>query len=210
MDANRLGAGLYSPGDIVRIAKVRPQVFQAWIKAGLLIPTVRITAGKRAQNVYSYRDLLLIRLIVRLREKGFPVGKIKRALDNIVAAAGGDPGAWLESSIYADKDLIAAILPGSPAGAPFSASQGPQTLAVALFPELVEELETDLVPKRFQQVKIDPEILAGAPVLAGTRVPTQAVLLTRRSGQDPREAYPALTEEQVEAAIAYEEFLEQA
>ena len=112
MDANRLGAGLYSPGDIVRIAKVRPQVFQAWIKAGLLIPTVRITAGKRAQNVYSYRDLLLIRLIVRLREKGFPVGKIKRALDNIVAAAGGDPGAWLESSIYADKDLIAAILPG--------------------------------------------------------------------------------------------------
>ena len=111
MDANRLGAGLYSPGDIVRIAKVRPQVFQAWIKAGLLIPTVRITAGKRAQNVYSYRDLLLIRLIVRLREKGFPVGKIKRALDNIVAAAGGDPGAWLESSIYADKDLIAAILP---------------------------------------------------------------------------------------------------
>jgi uncharacterized protein (DUF433 family) len=210
VDANRLGAGLYSPGDIVRIAKVRPQVFQAWIKAGLLIPTVRITAGKRAQNVYSYRDLLLIRLIVRLREKGFPVGKIKRALDNIVAAAGGDPGAWLESSIYADKDLIAAILPGSPAGAPFSASQGPQTLAVALFPELVEELERDLVPKRFQQVKIDPEILAGAPVLAGTRVPTQAVLLTRRSGQDPREAYPALTEEQVEAAIAYEEFLEQA
>jgi uncharacterized protein (DUF433 family) len=210
VDANRLGAGLYSPGDIVRIAKVRPQVFQAWIKAGLLIPTVRITAGKRAQNVYSYRDLLLIRLIVRLREKGFPVGKIKRALDNIVAAAGGDPGAWLESSIYADKDLIAAILPGSPAGAPFSASQGPQTLAVALFPELVEELERDLVPKRFQQVKIDPEILAGAPVLAGTRVPTQAVLLTRRSGQDPREAYPSLTEEQVEAAIAYEEFLEQA
>ena len=83
-------------------------------------------------------------------------------------------------------------------------------MAVALFPELVEELETDLVPKRFQQVKIDPEILAGAPVLAGTRVPTQAVLLTRRSGQDPREAYPVLTEEQVEAAIAYEEFLEQA
>ena len=210
MDANRLGAGLYSPGDIVRMAKVRPQVFQAWIKAGLLNPTVRITAGKRAQNVYSYRDLLLIRLIVRLREKGFPVGKIKPALDNIVAAAGGDPGAWLEASIYADRDLIAAILPGGSTGAPFSASQGSQTLAVALFPELVEELERDLVPKRFRQVKIDPEILAGAPVLAGTRVPTQAVLLTMRSGQDPREAYPALTEEQVEAAIAYEEFLEQA
>ena len=210
MDANRLGAGLYSPGDIVRIAKVRPQVFQAWIKAGLLNPTVRIAAGKRAQNVYSYRDLLLIRLIVRLREKGFPVGKIKPALDNIVAAAGGDPGAWLEASIYADKDLIAAILPGGSTGAPFSASQGSQTLVVTLFPELVEELERDLVPKRFRQVKIDPEILAGAPVLAGTRVPTQAVLLTRRSGQDPREAYPALTEEQVEAAIAYEEFLEQA
>ena len=211
MDANRLGAGLYSPRDIVRMAKVRPQVFQAWIKAGLLNPTVRIAAGKRSQNVYSYRDLLLIRLIVRLREKGFPVGKIKPALDNIVAAAGGDPGAWLDASIYADKDLIAAILPGGgPAGAPFSASQGSQTLAVALFPELVEELERDLVPKRFRQVKIDPEILAGAPVLAGTRVPTQAVLLTMRSGQDPREAYPALTEEQVEAAIAYEEFLEQA
>ena len=66
------------------------------------------------------------------------------------------------------------------------------------------------MPKRFQHVRIDPEVSAGAPVVAGTRVPTQAVLLTQRSGQDPREAYPALTKEQVEAAIAYEEFLEQA
>ena len=210
MDANRLGAGLYSPSDIVRIAKVRPQVFQAWIKAGLLSPPVALHAGGKSHNVYSYRDLLLIRLIARLREKGFPVGKIKLALDNIVAAAGGDPGAWLQAIIYADKDLIAAILPGTPAGAPFSASQGAQTLAVALLPELLEELERDLVPKRFQHVRIDPEVLAGAPVVAGTRVPTQAVLLTQRSGQDPREAYPALTKEQVEAAIAYEEFLEQA
>ena len=210
MDANRLGAGLYSPSDIVRIAKVRPQVFQAWIKAGLLNPPVTLHAGGKSHNVYTYRDLLLIRLIVRLREKGFPVGKIKQALDNIVAAAGGDPGAWLQATIYADKDLIAAILPGTTAGAPFSASQGAQTLAVALLPELLEELERDLVPKRFRLVRIDPEVLAGAPVVAGTRVPTQAVLLTRRSGQDPREAYPALSNEQVEAAIAYEEFLEQA
>ena len=209
MDANRLGAGLYSPSDIVRIAKVRPQVFQAWIKAGLLSPPVALHARGKSQNVYSYRDLLLIRLIARLREKGFPVGKIKQALDNIVAAAGGDPGAWLQAIIYADKDLIAAILPGDTAGAPFSASQGAQALAVALLPELLEELERDLVPKRFQHVRIDPEVLAGAPVVAGTRVPTQAVLLTRRSGQDPREAYPALSKEQVEAAIAYEEFLEQ-
>jgi uncharacterized protein (DUF433 family) len=191
------------------MAKVRPQVFQAWIKAGLLSPSVKLSAGGKSHNVYSYRDLLLIRLIVRLREKGFPVGKIKRALDNIVAAAGGDPGAWLQATIYADNDLIAAILPGDPPGAPFSASQGTQTLAVALIPELVKELERDLVPSRFRHVRIDPEVLAGAPVVAGTRVPTQAVLLTQRSGQDPREAYPILTEEQVEAAIAYEEFLEQ-
>jgi uncharacterized protein (DUF433 family) len=115
----------------------------------------------------------------------------------------------LQAIIYADKALIAAILPGDTAGAPFSASQGAQTLAVALLPELLEELERDLVPKRFQHVRIDPEVLAGAPVVAGTRVPTQAVVLTRRSGQDPKEAYPALSKEQVEAAIAYEEFLEQ-
>ena len=210
MDANRFDAGLYSPSDIVRIAKVRPQVFQAWIKAGLLSPPVTLHAGGKSHNVYSYRDLLLIRLIARLREKGLPVGKIKQALDNIVAAAGGDPGAWLQATIYADEDLIAAILPGDPSGAPFSASQGPQTLAVALLPELLEELERDLVPKRFRHVRIDPEVLAGAPVVAGTRVPTQTVLITRRSGQDPSEVYPALTNEQVEDALAYEEFLEQA
>ncbi len=66
------------------------------------------------------------------------------------------------------------------------------------------------MPKGFRHVRIDPEVLAGAPVVAGTRVPTQAVLLTRRSGQDPSEAYSSLTKEQVDAAIAYEEFLEQA
>ena len=80
-------------------------------------------------------------------------------------------------------------------------------MGVVFFPELIEELRRELVPDAFRYIEVNPEVLAGAPVIKGTRIPTRAVVLAKQAGQDPRVLYPDLSNEQVEDAQAYEEFL---
>ena len=56
------------------------------------------------------------------------------------------------------------------------------------------------------RIVVDPEILAGKPVVAGTRIPVSLILNLLAHGYDferIREAYPALGDDDIRAAIAY-------
>lgn len=201
------GVGAYSPSVAARVARIKYQNFQAWAKANLLRPTT-VALDKKNENVYSYKDLLLIRLIVRLREQGIRPKQIKAALDTIALLSGGDKDAWMKATIMVTGGVVAVVLPEKPEWNPVAASQGPQKMAVVFFPELIEELQAELVPpEQFPYIEVDPEVLGGAPVVKGTRISTKAIVSVKESGQDPHEAYSELTDEQIENAEAYEEFL---
>ncbi len=65
-------------------------------------------------------------------------------------------------------------------------------------------------PTREDRIVIDPEILAGKPVVRGTRIPVELVL--KRLAQDLDlqalfESYPRLTSEDVKACLEYAEGL---
>lgn len=205
------GIGLYSPRVAARIARVRPRQFQAWAKAKLLKPTKVPIGDKRTESTYSYFDLLLIRLIVRLKAQGAKPKAIKTALDTVSLMSGGDPRAWMRATFVMDTGMIVVYLPDKPEWNPIAASKGPQKLAVVFFPELIEELKNDLVPPdRFHHIEVDPSILGGAPVIKGTRLSTRAIVQVEESGEDPKKAYPHLTEEEVREAKDYEGFLKAA
>lgn len=56
------------------------------------------------------------------------------------------------------------------------------------------------------RIVVDPEVMAGKPVVRGTRIPVELVL--KRLSQDLTlqslfESYPRLTEEDVRACLAY-------
>jgi uncharacterized protein (DUF433 family) len=58
----------------------------------------------------------------------------------------------------------------------------------------------------------DPEILLGKPIIRGTRIPVYLIVGFAETGLTPAEIvddYPDLTLEEVEAAIAYGEFLKE-
>jgi uncharacterized protein (DUF433 family) len=57
-------------------------------------------------------------------------------------------------------------------------------------------------------ITVDPEILGGAPVFAGTRVPVDTVTASLKNGIDRKRilaSYPFLTDEHMEAARVYSE-----
>lgn len=200
-----MSGGLYSPRIAARVARISYQRFQAWGRARLLHPR---KVGR--ESIYTYKDLLLIRLIMRLRDRGFAPKVIRTALDTIRLMSDGEPDAWLKSAMYVVDRIIVAVVPRREEWSPVAASRGPQKMALVFFPELAAELARELVPERFRHVSIDPSVLAGAPVVKGTRVPTRAIALVSESGGDPQAAYPDLTREQIADAVAYEEFLKAA
>ena len=60
----------------------------------------------------------------------------------------------------------------------------------------------------YQRIEVNPDILAGKPVIAGTRVPVYLILNLLAAGYDVErvlQAYPGLTREDVQAALWYAE-----
>ncbi len=58
------------------------------------------------------------------------------------------------------------------------------------------------------RIEVNPNVLLGKPVIAGTRIPVYLILNLLASGYDFRrimEAYPGLTEEDIRAALEYAE-----
>jgi len=58
------------------------------------------------------------------------------------------------------------------------------------------------------RIEVNPNILLGKPVIAGTRIPVYLILNLLASGYDSQriiEAYPGLTEEDIRAALEYAE-----
>ena len=63
-----------------------------------------------------------------------------------------------------------------------------------------------LVDEALDRVSVDPEVLGGAPVFKGTRVPIETILGSLDAGEEfgrLRQSYPFLTEELAEAARVY-------
>jgi uncharacterized protein (DUF433 family)/DNA-binding transcriptional MerR regulator len=210
MARNGFGVGLYTPKVASRVARIRYQNFQAWAKANLTHAARKPVGRKRLESVYSFYDLLLIRLIVRLKSQGAKPRQIRTALDTVDLMSGGESHAWLRATILYDAEakVVVAVLAQRSDWNPIAASKGTQKMAVVFFPDLIDELKDELVPPgRFPYIEIDPEVLGGAPVIKGTRISTKAVVSVLESGAEPRRAYPTLSGEQVANAQAYEKFL---
>ena len=197
--------GMYSARTAAKVARVRPQTFQAWIKADLIRPQ-KFVSGRRSENTYTYDDLLLIRLIVRLKEEGASTKSIRAALDTVEYMCSGNRTAWKQVEMSVSSDLVVVMIPGIPDWNPVAASRGSQKMASVFFPELITELQNELVPPdRFRYIDVDPEVLGGAPTVKGTRISTRAVMSAVESEIDPKEVYPILTEEQIREVKDYEE-----
>ncbi len=60
--------------------------------------------------------------------------------------------------------------------------------------------------KLLERIEINPQVLAGKPVIKGTRISVELILRMLSqgiSGEEILEEYPHLTEEDVKAALAY-------
>src|SRR4029453_6946724 len=62
-----------------------------WARTGLVEPSVRSATGSGTQRLYSFRDILLLKVIKRLLDAGVSLQQIRAAVAHLRARGTDDP-----------------------------------------------------------------------------------------------------------------------
>ena len=61
-----------------------------WARTGLVVPEVRGASGSGSQRLYSFRDILMLKVIKRLIDAGISLQQIRTAIDHLRARGVAD------------------------------------------------------------------------------------------------------------------------
>ncbi len=61
-----------------------------WARTGLVVPEVRGASGSGSQRLYSFRDILILKVIKRLIDAGISLQQIRTAIDHLRARGAQD------------------------------------------------------------------------------------------------------------------------
>jgi len=74
-----------------RIVGITQRQLDYWDDRGLVTPSIRKADGKGSERWYSFRDLVKLSMVKRLRDAGISLGKIDSAIKILRRRGGGDP-----------------------------------------------------------------------------------------------------------------------
>ena len=68
-----------------RAADITYRQLDYWARTGLVVPEIRAAGGSGTQRLYSFRDLLILKVIKRLIDAGISLQQIRTAIDHLRA-----------------------------------------------------------------------------------------------------------------------------
>jgi len=181
-----------------------------WRKDTRSSPALLVPENKRSgRYLYSWADVVALRSIVYLRsEKSLP--KIRRAVATLRRL---ESDQWTHLAGYKLISTPRTILVRTPSGQLLDVEQHPGTVVTeTLMRDVLAPFETRTgrtVPALRQprpHITVDPQVLGGYPVLAGTRVPFDAVASLADDDLEPAEIsaiYPSAVPEAIADALAF-------
>lgn len=122
---------------VCRLVGITYRQLDYWARTGLAVPSVRRAEGSGSQRLYSFEDLVRLRVIKRLLDTGIGLERIRAALDELSARGRTLSDVTLASdgrTVYAiddDRQLLDLL------------RRGQGVFAIALEP-LVEELRGEV------------------------------------------------------------------
>ena len=192
---------IFTAEQVSRLTGLPVRVLRDWERAGLFTRHFGSDNGHRpSRRLYSFRDLVELRARAELRQR-LPreeLGKLAAWLREHGETPLAELGVYLRDG---QVDLVERGVELPPGGVRFELAP----LAADL--RRAAERLGQRTPDEIGQVVRRRGVMGGAPVLAGTRIPTKAVWSFHEAGYGTAEIfeqYPRLTEDDIRAAIAYE------
>lgn len=66
-----------------RVAGITYRQLDYWARTGLVVPSIRNADGSGTQRLYSFRDILLLRIVKRFLDVGISLQQIRVAIDHL-------------------------------------------------------------------------------------------------------------------------------
>lgn len=202
-----LGQGMYDVAEVVRLLAHRPDQVVRWASPTAAGPAIAVPTFEK---FFSFVDLVSLRVATKIREAGVPDRHLRQGLE------------WLRTETQSRRPLAerAIIASLATSGSSFVSSFGTGEYhdigrgGQGAFQNVLEihltRISFDVAgaAERWtpaEGVVLDPRIQAGAPCVAGTRVPTEMLfaLLAEVHASEVATDY-CLTVEQVEQARRFE------
>lgn len=157
----------YRGPTVCKIVGVTYRQLDYWARTGLVEPSVRKAGGSGTQRLYSFDDVVRVRVVKRLLDTGVSLQKVRLAIDELRAQGRSMAETTLVSdgvSVYAmddDRQVLDLL------------KRGQSVFAIALDP-VVEELRGEVTAFPMERVRDEdvvpaPPAAADAPSPAGTQ-----------------------------------------
>ncbi|MDJ0791337.1 MAG: MerR family transcriptional regulator [Acidimicrobiia bacterium] len=92
---NRIALGYRSP-QVCSVVGISYRQLDYWDRTGLLGPSLQEASGSGTQRLYTFQDIVTLRVVKRLKDAGTSLHKIRQAFDQLEAEVGED---WREQDI---------------------------------------------------------------------------------------------------------------
>jgi DNA-binding transcriptional MerR regulator len=99
----------YSGSEACRIVGITYRQLDYWARTGLVSPSLRQARGSGTRRLYSYRDLVALRVVKRLLDAGLTLPKIRRAVAYLRQHFSADP--W-EASLVLNGSMTVLVRNG--------------------------------------------------------------------------------------------------
>jgi DNA-binding transcriptional MerR regulator len=95
---------------VIALARITYRQLDYWARTGLVTPSVRAADGSGTQRLYSFTDIVELRIIKRLLDAGVSLSKIRKAIGYLRRESGGKP--LTDVTLMSDGDRIYACHSG--------------------------------------------------------------------------------------------------
>lgn len=199
----------FTEDQVTRLTGVSKRQMRYWARDGFFVPSIDFSGAGIPQRLYSFRDIVSLKVLSALRNKaGISLSHL-RDVKNHLNHLGDD--LWASTTLYVLGKRI--VVENDAAGHREDIVSGQAVLAIPLrivtgeMEEAVGALRRR-DPDDYGRVARKRSVAQNQPVLAGTRIPVRAVKDFHDAGysvDEIKQQYPSLTEADIRAAIAFEE-----
>ncbi len=230
---NLVGVGIYTRAEAARLLGLSPGRVASWVRGYRYTwgPKERRKHGRQPAVIQtdlpivdstiaiSFLELMELKVVRRFRNEGIPLQTVRVAWQH-AARAFDTQHPFADRRVFTDRGKIFMAVEDDRQKVPqlvleISSRQRPfQLVAGPIFAESLQEVEfddkTNLVTQwwplgRDVPIVLDPRIAFGAPVVAGTRIPTSTLALYTIGNSVPAVADAfSLEPSQVDAAVGFE------
>jgi DNA-binding transcriptional MerR regulator len=93
----------YGGPQATKIVGITYRQLDYWTRTGLVLPSIRSAEGSGTQRVYSFNDLLQLKVIKELIDAGASLQKVRQSIDYVRDNIEGD---WTKVTIATDGDRV--------------------------------------------------------------------------------------------------------